>query len=157
LEGQPVRCPSCNNVFTAGSADPQPLEPPKVEQTSVRETVDPPRPRPAVRVDRHGDWDDDDDDYPRRRRVRRDCAPHRASTVLVLGILSLVICHVILGPIAWIMGSADLRAMRDGRMDPEGEGSTRAGMICGIIGTCLALFGCLIWAFLLAGGLGRKF
>jgi hypothetical protein len=30
--------------------------------------------------------------------------------------------------------------MRDGTMDPEGEGSTRAGWVCGIIGTCWNAF-----------------
>ena len=53
-------------------------------------------------------------------------APHRGSAVLTLGILSLVICGIILGPIAWAMGHADLNEMRAGRMDPEGEGMTCA-------------------------------
>ena len=62
--------------------------------------------------------------------------PHRASTVLVLGILSLVVCAP-LGIIAWIMGNADLREMNAGYMDPTGRDSTSAGRICGIIGTVL--------------------
>ena len=33
------------------------------------------------------------------------------------------------------MATYDLREMREGRMDPTGEGMTRAGQICGIIGT----------------------
>jgi hypothetical protein len=33
------------------------------------------------------------------------------------------------------MGSTDLAAMRRGEMDRSGEGTTRAGMIVGIIGT----------------------
>jgi hypothetical protein len=35
------------------------------------------------------------------------------------------------------MGNNDLAEMRAGRMDPEGEGLTNAGRICGIIGTIL--------------------
>ena len=37
--------------------------------------------------------------------------------------------------------------MRAGRMDPDGQGMTNAGMICGIISTVLALLwvaGCLL-------------
>jgi hypothetical protein len=65
--------------------------------------------------------------------------PHRGSTILVLGILSLVLVGVglVLGPIAWTMGTQDLNDMRAGRMDPEGEGTTNAGWICGMIGTIL--------------------
>lgn len=73
----------------------------------------------------------------RRPRVRRDCEPHRGTLVLVFGILSLVIGLVGLffGIAAWVMGSADLRKMRQGAMDPEGKGTTQAGYVCGIIGT----------------------
>jgi hypothetical protein len=35
------------------------------------------------------------------------------------------------------MGKNDLDAMQRGEMDRTGEGLTRAGMICGIIGTAL--------------------
>ncbi len=62
--------------------------------------------------------------------------PHRATTVLVLGILSLVICAP-LGIGAWVMGNNDLREMNGGLMDPTGRDSTSAGRICGIIGTVL--------------------
>jgi hypothetical protein len=63
--------------------------------------------------------------------------------VLTLGILSLVICGL-LGPFAWIMGRNDLKKMNAGRMDPSGEGLTKAGKICGIIGTVLGIVGCII-------------
>jgi hypothetical protein len=62
--------------------------------------------------------------------------PHRATTVLVLGILSLVACAP-LGIIAWIMGNTDLREMDGGLMDPSGRSNTSAGRVCGIIGTVL--------------------
>jgi hypothetical protein len=39
------------------------------------------------------------------------------------------------------MGSWDLREIREGRMDPEGEGMTRAGQVCGIVATILMLLG----------------
>jgi hypothetical protein len=57
-------------------------------------------------------------------------------TVLVLGILSIVVCQV-LGPFAWRMGSTELRAISEGRRNPENVGLAQAGRICGIIGTCI--------------------
>ena len=69
--------------------------------------------------------------------------PHRGTLILVLGILSLVLCSFFTGIPAWIMGKGDLIKIRGGTMDPEGEGSTKAGMICGIIS-------CIIGAVTLA-------
>ena len=70
--------------------------------------------------------------------------PHRGTLVLVLGIISLIpalnICGV-LGIMAWIFGSSDLKEMKAGIMDRQGEGATRAGYICGIISTCLTALG----------------
>jgi hypothetical protein len=64
--------------------------------------------------------------------------PHRATTVLLLGILSLVVCAP-LGFAAWVMGNNDLREMDNGLMDPSGRDSTSAGRICGIIGSVLCI------------------
>lgn len=78
--------------------------------------------------------------------------PHRASTVLVFGILSLVVCAP-LGIAAWIMGNKDLEEMSRGLMDPSGRDSTSAGRICGIIGTVIfivTLLLMLLW-FLFMG------
>lgn len=58
--------------------------------------------------------------------------PHRGTLVLVLGVLSLIICQP-LGIVAWILGSADLKAMAAGTMDPEGKSLTTIGKILGII------------------------
>ena len=79
---------------------------------------------------------------PWRQGVGPHYAPHHAVLVLVMGALSLlsfIPCCITLpcGPIAWILGASDLRAMRQGQMDPEGERLTRAGMILGIIGTVI--------------------
>ena len=54
----------------------------------------------------------------------------------------------ILGPIAWIMGQMDMNEIRSGRMNPEGEGLTNAGRICGIIATILSIVGLVIWGSL---------
>lgn len=66
--------------------------------------------------------------------------PHRGTMILVLGILSLVVC-AFLGIPALLMANTDLRAMREGRMDPSGEGITTAGKVLGIIGTVFAAIG----------------
>jgi hypothetical protein len=40
---------------------------------------------------------------------------------------------------AWVLGRNDLQRMRESQMDPSGEAATQAGMVCGIIGTILAV------------------
>ena len=69
---------------------------------------------------------------------------HRGGTVLALGILGLVLC-VICGIIAWSMGNTDLKEMVAGRMDPSGEGLTKAGKICGMISTIVNMVMLLVW------------
>ena len=64
--------------------------------------------------------------------------PHRGTLILVLGILSIVLCGP-LGIFAWIMGGSDLKEMDAGTMDPSGRDTTKAGRICGIIGTVFLL------------------
>ena len=60
----------------------------------------------------------------------------QAATALVLGILSIVLCQL-LGPVAWKLGSDEIRAITESRRPPEGLGLAQAGRICGIVGTCL--------------------
>lgn len=59
-----------------------------------------------------------------------------ATTILVLGILSLVVCAV-MGPIAWWMGKSELSQMDAGLISNQDRGTVNAGYICGIIGTVL--------------------
>jgi hypothetical protein len=150
LLGQDVQCPTCGATFVAALGR-QHLPPPAPEYPPQSpHYYPPPSPQPAPYPppapprgydSDHGDYDDYDRDYyrgPSRRYRRRDLSPHRGGTVLALGILSLVTgCGIILGPIAWVMGNQDLEEMRVGRMDPEGEGITQAGRICGIIATVI--------------------
>lgn len=77
----------------------------------------------------------------------------RATTVLVLGILGLVLCSV-LAPIAWYMGNEEVRAIDAGRRDPTNRGTANAGRILGIIGTVLMGLGIILLFFVL-GGSGR--
>jgi hypothetical protein len=62
----------------------------------------------------------------------------KGTTILVLGILSLIICGLILGPIAWVMGN---NAKREMEAQPgvvwTNAGSVNAGRICGMIATIL--------------------
>jgi hypothetical protein len=153
LIGQDVQCPTCSATFVASGSGPPPHSRerlPEETEPELRLVDDDGPERPARRRRPVDDYDDYDDDDRYRRRRRRDLAPHRGSTVLTLGILSLILCHIILGPIAWAMGSTDLSEMRQGRMDPDGEGLTNAGRICGIIATIIGIVGLVIgclWFF----------
>jgi hypothetical protein len=53
------------------------------------------------------------------------------------------------------MGKGDLAKIKDGMMDPEGEGPTKAGMICGMICCiiCAVVIGLIILLMILGGGL----
>jgi hypothetical protein len=98
--------------------------------------------------------EEEDEDRPRRRPHRRDAEPHRGGLILTFGIISaatLFVCWPLapvalgFGIAAWWMGQGDLRKIRAGAMDPDGEGTTQAGWICGIVGVCLnliAVLGC---------------
>lgn len=80
----------------------------------------------------------------RRYLGRRSAVPHRGGLVLALGIIGLVgvFCApvgLLFGIFAWVYGRNDLKRMSRGEMDPEGEGLTYAGWVCGIIATLLSL------------------
>jgi hypothetical protein len=75
--------------------------------------------------------------------------PSRSSTVLTLGILSLVVCSV-MGPIAWAMGNEEMRRMDAGQTPEDQRSTVSAGRICGIIGSCFLIFGGLLFLMLLA-------
>ncbi|MEE3370166.1 MAG: hypothetical protein VX346_12560 [Planctomycetota bacterium] len=78
---------------------------------------------------------------------------HRGLVVLWIGILgSLLFFFPVFSVMAWVMGSSDLREMRQGRMDPRGVGLTRTGQLLGIIQvlafialTVIVLFGWLVF------------
>ncbi|MEA2205096.1 MAG: hypothetical protein QOE77_1872 [Blastocatellia bacterium] len=71
--------------------------------------------------------------------------PHRATTILVFGILGLVACQTF-GVAAWWMGDNDLREMRHRRMDPSGMEMTKAGRVCGMVGTAILALQAIIIA-----------
>jgi hypothetical protein len=137
-----VKCPICGQNFKVESepAAPIPELQPLADQPIPEPALGPKEPREKTepRKERR-EKDEDDPSWEFTPRQRRDLEPHRGTLILVLGILSICIsCFgLILGPIAWIMGAKDLKAIRAGRMDPMGEGTTKAGYVCGIVGTCL--------------------
>jgi DNA-directed RNA polymerase subunit RPC12/RpoP len=73
------------------------------------------------------------------RTVRPSVRPHRGGVILTFGILSWVSMCFLFGVAAWALGVEDLRAMRAGEMDPEGERMTRAGMILGAVSVVLTI------------------
>ena len=64
---------------------------------------------------------------------------HNAFMIMILALLSCFFVFFILGLIAWVMAAADLRAMRAGKMDPEGMTLTMAGRTCAVVGTVMGL------------------
>ena len=69
--------------------------------------------------------------------------PHRGVLILVLGILSILLACIplagwILGGICMSMGSNDDHLMDQRVMDGSGQGMTKAGQVCGIIGVFLS-------------------
>ena len=147
LLGKDVKCPACESVFTAAATSSSPGEAAAVPE------------RPAAVQERPApDYDEpypEEQDRPARRGRPAALQPHRGTMILVFGILSLVICGL-LGPFAWVMGNNDLRDMRAGRMDPEGEGITNAGRICGMIGSILGILQlvCCLGYFVVVVALG---
>jgi hypothetical protein len=74
--------------------------------------------------------------------------PSRSGTILTLGILSLVVCGI-MGPIAWSMGTEELRRIDAGETDPTQRGTVVAGRICGIIATSFMILSLVIFMFLI--------
>jgi hypothetical protein len=145
LLGQEARCPGCGCVFKPVARTPIPagdLERSPAPSTAIMAPGPvgpaPPQAPPPEPEEEERPWE-----RTQRRRTRRDSEPHRGPLVLVLGIFGLVVGFVMglglpFGLAAWIMGYRDLRKMRyEKSMDPEGEGMTQAGMVCGAIGTFL--------------------
>jgi len=74
----------------------------------------------------------------------------QAITALVIGILGIVSCCVLLSPVAWYIGSQEIKAIREGRSPAQGEVLANVGRILGIVGTILmVLF--VLWVFFMGG------
>jgi len=80
-------------------------------------------------------------------------APHRGVVILTLAVFGIVTCvlGVVLGPIAIMMSSKDLKQMKLGAMDASGQGQTKLGRIFGIVATVTGVLS-VAGALLLATG-----
>jgi len=155
--GRPVQCPECNQAFVAGGAATPLTSSPEASRPSVGSIPgNPPQRRPRYPVD-----DDDafDDWGIRRASVRRS---DRGGMILAFGILSVTLScglGLIFGPLAWVMGGADLAAMDNDEMDPKNRGLVQAGRIMGMVGTALSAFNTLMfvgyWLFVFSMILGH--
>jgi len=72
----------------------------------------------------------------------------KATTVLVLGILSLAVCSL-LGPFAWVMGRRVVKEIDASGGRLGGRGAATAGWICGLIATILILVSLLFFVFVI--------
>jgi hypothetical protein len=165
--GQKVQCPECRHMFVAAtttvSAEPMPAPPAESKRKSRPRYDEDDEEDIPRRRSRRDDFDDDDDydydDIRDRRRGRNRYPPHRGGIVLALGLVALVggmslYLPLLLGPVAWALGSWDLRAMREGNMDPDGISMTQAGQVCGIVATVMLVIGVFCVGFFLFAGFG---
>jgi hypothetical protein len=60
----------------------------------------------------------------------------RATTALILGLAGFLCCQLV-APVAWYLGAAERKAIREGLSPAGGSGLATAGMVLGIIGTIL--------------------
>ena len=77
-------------------------------------------------------------------------APQSSSNstlILVLGILSIVVFQIILGPIAWILAN---NALKSSTLDQGQLGQVNTGRICGIIGTIIGVLGIIAYIIFFA-------
>lgn len=71
------------------------------------------------------------------------------TTILVLGILSLVVCGL-LGPVAWVMGNNAIKEMdAQPGLAFRNRGNVTAGRICGIIGSVFLVLSVLVVVFMI--------
>ncbi len=75
----------------------------------------------------------------------------QGTTVLVLGILSLLICGL-LGPVAWVMGNNAIAEIDRNPSAYSNRGTVQAGRICGIVATVLLVIGVVVAIILAASG-----
>jgi predicted RNA-binding Zn-ribbon protein involved in translation (DUF1610 family) len=133
--GKQARCPNCQNlnVVQAASADPFASSYPASAPVPPAKSANPYAVGQGNVLPSGGI----------SRRAYQSA--HRGGMILTLGILSIV-CNIaaVPGILAWVMGRADLKQMDEGRMDPEGRGTTQAGMIMGMIMTIFAIIGIVI-------------
>lgn len=79
----------------------------------------------------------------------------QGTTVLVLGILSLVVCGL-LGPVAWVMGNNALTEIDAYPLAYTNRSSVQAGRVCGIIASAILILWGVVALLLLIGALAAS-
>ncbi len=155
--GKQVRCPACQQIFTATAPPPPAESEDVVPDVSAFEVPEPPaapitptppsrRSQPADSLDFEREtgqrMDADEEDEP------REVKPHRAGVILTLGILTLLFAFCC-PPICWTIGGIgenmagkDLRMMSKREMDRSGRGMTQVGKKLMSVGIALSI---LLW------------
>src|SRR5262249_4944345 len=99
--------------------------------------------------------------------VRRDCEPHRAHLIRLIGAISLTcgllsICFgltaipaTVAAMAAWNMANSDLRKMSRGLMDPSGRETTTNGKECAQAGVGFSIICGGMWILILIPQLCR--
>ncbi len=145
--GRQARCPACQTIYVVPSASTAPQTPVAAVVTNrwYLRTPDGRVYGPVSRSELEG-WRQQgrvgpgcqvrSDEDPVWRAagpsVSPHMTPHRGGLILAFGILTWLVCPIF-GLFAWVMGDMDLRAMREGRMDPQGESLTQVGRILGMV------------------------
>ena len=165
-EGMQGNCPSCKAVVTISDNPPanssvlqqQPLQQPLQQQYPQQQLLQhPPTTWSTPTLSNEPPQNTDErqkslanavlqraqDKYTSKPR-----RPSRGDTVLWLGILGFFL-FPILCPIAWILGSGDLKKMRKGVMEDHSAGTTRIGCALGAIGTIFLIITITIIIFLI--------
>ena len=82
-------------------------------------------------------------DYPPQGHHGSGQDHPKSTTVLVLGIVSLVVCQI-LGPFAWVMGNRVLREIDSSSGRIGGRSTANAGRICGIVASVLLILSLVV-------------
>jgi Domain of unknown function (DUF4190) len=70
----------------------------------------------------------------------------KATAAMVCGIVGILLCGVILGPIAIVLGTQAKNEIRASGGRLTGEGMATAGIVCGIIAIVLFVTTIIVWA-----------
>lgn len=144
--------------------------PPGDDQSQPQEPG-PPEPGPEPGPEQPGYWEQQaqsqqqpysQQPYPQQPYPQSGYAPQapgqyapdhpRATTVLVLGILSVVLCQV-LGPFAWVMGKKTVEEIDASGGAIGGRGAANAGYVLGIVATVLLGLSLLVLVALIGFGI----
>jgi len=174
--GKKIRCPACKAIvevptpLAAADEDEAITEVPRKKSSSIQST--PPsrkrrdededededeeeerRPKSRKRRDDYDDGDEEEEERrPRKKKSkpkrRSSGRPHRGTTILLMGIGSMMCCIPL---VAWILGfraismaNEDIADMESGRMDDSGQTNTQIGKVCGIIGCVMGVLWVII-------------